>query len=80
MKEKKGLAISGMVLGISSVLVSCCGWLSIALAVIGLGLSISSIMMHQSKQMAITGIITSGFAIFISIIVLITGFTSGMWN
>ena len=80
MKEKKGLAIAGMVLGISSVLVSCCGWLSIALAIIGLGLSVASILMNQNKSFAITGIITSGFAILISIIVFITGVTAGMMD
>lgn len=80
MKEKKGLAIAGMALGISSVLVSCCGWLSIALAIIGLSLSVASILMHQNKPFAITGIITSGFAILISVIVLITGVTAGMMD
>lgn len=70
-KNKNGLAIAGMVIGIVSLLISFCG--GGFLGIVGLILSIVAITKGKSKGMSIAGIATSSIAIVISILVLMLG-------
>lgn len=66
--QSNGLAVASMVIGIVSLLLSCCygGFLGL----IGLILGIIAISKGQKKGMAITGIITSVIAMIITIIAI----------
>lgn len=78
--QSNGLAITGMVLGIVSVLIVtllfCCagpwgGLLALPLSVAGLIVSIKALKKEQSRGMCITGIVCSAIALFISCIYVI---------
>lgn len=70
--DSKAFAIAGMVCGIVSVVLVCCLFpVSILCAIAGIVLSIIALRKKQSKGMAIAGIITSGVAILLSIIMII---------
>lgn len=78
-QKSDGLAIASMVLGISSVLFSCCYGFGIIPAIVGLILGIVAKVKGQNKGFALTGIITSAIVIFLVIIGLIFIFVFGMW-
>lgn len=71
-KQISGLAIASLVIGILSLLLSCCygGFLGI----IGIGLGIAGICTSNKKGMAIWGLVLSVISLFITIICLIFGF------
>lgn len=71
-QRKNGLGIASMIIGIISLLLSCCygGFLGI----VGLILGIIAMTKSDSKKgTAIAGIITSGIAVLMSVILLIAG-------
>ena len=72
-----GLGIASMVLGIVSLLLSCCAstwWLTLLAAVLSIVFGILSIQKNSGgKGMAIAGIICSIISLVIGIIVLIVG-------
>lgn len=69
---RMALSLCSMVLGIIGLLLSCI-WIGVFPAVIGLILAIIALVTHQSKGMAIAGLVTSLIGITIAAIVLITG-------
>lgn len=70
MKENtNALAIASLVLGIISLLFSCC--LGGFIGIVGVVLSILAIKANQKKAFAITGLITSILSIFITMVVII---------
>lgn len=74
MNERKGFAVTSLVLGIVSFLGSCCyGGL---LGVIGLVFGVLSIAQGQKKTMAIWGIVLSSLSIVITLFVVIIGFSA----
>lgn len=78
-QKSDGLAIASMVLGISSVLFSCCYGLGIIPAIVGLVLGIIAKTKGQNNGFALTGIITSAIIIFLVIIGVIAFFAFGLW-
>lgn len=70
MKENtNALAIVSLIIGIVSLLLSCC--LGGFLGVVGVVLSILAIKANQKKAFAITGLVTSILSIFITIVVIV---------
>lgn len=67
-KDRKGMAIASLVLGILSLLLCCVPYISIICGIIGLVLGCMS-MKSSGKGMAIAGLICSAFGIIISIII-----------
>lgn len=72
-EKPKGFAIASMVLGICSVLCSCCIWfITLFTSITGLVLGIVSLRKNQGgKGMAIAGIILSSVGIMFSIVVMV---------
>jgi hypothetical protein len=71
-----GLAIAGMVLGISSVVLFFLSWIATIIAIVGLilslvGLSKSKRLGGIGRGMAIAGVITSSVGIVASIVILV---------
>ena len=74
----KGLAIASMVLGIVSLVLCFCVWISVPCAIIGLILGIVSLAKHApGKGMALAGVITSGIGVVLIILSLL-GFLTGL--
>ena len=74
-KDKKGLGIASMVLGILSVTVCCCSVFGLIVAIVGLILGIVS-QVKKSNGFALAGIITSAFGIafgVLGVVILATG-------
>lgn len=69
-KQTNALAIVGMILGILSLLLGCCGWYSLLLGIPGLICSILS-RKNGKTGMAVAGIICSVIGIVISIAVTV---------
>lgn len=74
--EKRGFGIASMIIGICSILLGCCiPYVSFAGSIAGIILGIVSLRKNESaKGMAIAGIVTSGCALLLSIIMLIMVF------
>ncbi len=71
-KKNNAMSIASMVCGIVSLVSSCCVYLSVPLAVVGLILGILSIKnKNDGKGMAIAGIILSGITLFLVLIIII---------
>ena len=68
-----GLATATLILGIESLLLSC--FYGGILGILGLVLGIIALIKGENKGMSIAGIITSGFAILITVVVFIIGFS-----
>ena len=76
--DSKVFAIISLVCGIVSLVCSCCGWLSIILAVAAIVLGIISINKQENaKGMAIAGIICGGVGLVIAVVLLIVGAAMG---
>ena len=81
----KGLSIASMILGIVSVLCSCCLWfIAIPAGIVGLILGIVGIKRGgEGRGMAIAGIITSSVSIVLGLVMavmFISAMTSGVYN
>ncbi|MCM1282426.1 MAG: zinc-ribbon domain-containing protein [Muribaculaceae bacterium] len=72
-----GMAITSMVLGIIALLVCCCvkwWWLTVGLAVVSIVLGALALNRHTTgKDMAIAGIVCSGIALVLKLIVVLIG-------
>ena len=69
--ESAGMAIASMVLGITSLLFSCCYGIFMPAAIVGIILGALSLKRTQvGKGMAIAGIITSAVGLFLALIVI----------
>ena len=77
-KKSDGLAIASMILGIVSILFTCCYGGGLITGIVGLVLGIIAKSKGQNKGFTLTGIITSAVAIFLGIIVLIL-IIFGVW-
>ncbi|MCM1105854.1 MAG: zinc-ribbon domain-containing protein [Blautia sp.] len=70
-----GMAVTSMVLGIIALLVCCCvkwWWLTLALAVVSIVLGALALNRHTTgKDMAIAGIVCSGIALVLKLIVVL---------
>ncbi len=76
--DSKVFAIISLVCGIVSLVCSCCGWLSIIVAVAAIVLGIISINKQENaKGMAIAGIVCGGAGLLVSVIILIVGAVMG---
>ncbi|MBR1450319.1 MAG: DUF4190 domain-containing protein, partial [Lachnospiraceae bacterium] len=76
--ESKVFAIISLVCGIVSLVCSCCGWLSIVVAVAAIVLGIISINKQENaKGMAIAGIVCGGVGLVIAVAILIFGAVMG---
>lgn len=77
--RSNGLAIAGMILGIVGTLTFCLWCLSIPLGVVGMVLSIMGIRRHgqtgTGRGMAITGVVLSGLALLLGLLVIVLGDT-----
>ena len=74
--QSNGLAIAGMVLGISSIVLFFLSWIATMIAIVGLILSL--VGLNKAKQlgglgrgMAIAGVVTSSLGIVASVVTLI---------
>ena len=76
-REKKGLGIASMVLGILSLTCCCCSILGVIVAIVGLILGIIS-QKAKPNGFALAGIITSAFGIAFGILGFVITITSGM--
>lgn len=72
-KQNNVLAIVGMILGIISILMGCCGWYSIIFAIPGLICSILSRKQGKSG-MAVAGIVCSIIGIIIGVLMTVLAF------
>ena len=72
-KERKGLGIAGMILGILSLIFCCVWYLSLPCAIIGLILSIVS-QKAKSNGFALSGIIMCGFGLAFALLITISTF------
>ncbi|WMJ24358.1 DUF4190 domain-containing protein [Paludicola sp. MB14-C6] len=72
-KEKKGMAIAALVLGICSIVFSCAWYLAIPAAIIGIILGVLG-MKTSGKTMAIVGIVLSAIGIICGIAFAVIGF------
>ena len=76
--DSKVFAIISLVCGIVSLLCSCCGWLSIVVAVAAIVLGIISINKQENaKGMAIAGIVCGGVGLLVAVVFLIAGAAMG---
>lgn len=74
--QQNGLAIAGMVLGITSVVLFFLSWIATIIAIVGLilslvGLSKAKKLGGTGRGMAIAGVITSSVGIVVSIVTLL---------
>lgn len=67
-KSKNGMALASMILGIVSVVIGCCWFISIACAVVALILGILSVK-SEKRGMAIAGIVLGSIGILSGIII-----------
>lgn len=73
-----GMAIASLVLGIVALLLSCCAniwWLTATVAILGIVFGVLSLSKKSGsgRGMAIAGIVCSGIALIIEIVILIIG-------
>ncbi|PRI11487.1 hypothetical protein [Leucobacter massiliensis] len=73
-QPKKGLAITGMALGIAGLVLSWVPILGVVLALVGLVLSIVALVKKQPKGFALTGLITGAIGLIIGAFVTIAFF------
>jgi hypothetical protein len=83
-RQKKGLAVAGLVLGVLSVVSFYFACVSVVLAVVGLVLSIKAIKRKTARDIAITGLVASllGLLLVIAFVAFVTvGWNNkGVWN
>lgn len=71
-KKSNGMAIGSMVCGIISILISCCWYIGLPLAIVSIVLGIIVLKNKKDgKGMAIAGIVLSGITVIIAIVAII---------
>lgn len=71
--QSKGLGIASMVLGIVSIVITCCGlwYVSLICGVVAVVLGIVQIVKNESKGMAIAGIVCGALGIIFGILLVV---------